>query len=309
MDVVIAIRASLWLVLTVILGFHPDIIGQSRPSQTPPPLFKVGVEMVYLRVSVTDPLNRQVTGLEQEHFKVYEDKVEQTITHFSQQTSPISAGVIFDVSGSMKDNNNIKKAKSAIARFFESGSPEDEFFLVTFNQVPKLVQPFTDSGSTVQNEAAMQKPGGRTALYDAVYMGLGQVKQGRNEKKALILITDGEDNSSRYSPSEVGEFARESDVQIYGIGEQGKLGYGRYEIQRLVNLTGGRSYFPNTFNELDYYIDLVHAELRNQYVLGYTPTNKVHNGKWRRIKVKLDAPKGLPKLIVRAKEGYYAPKN
>jgi len=285
-----------------------ELAGQNHASQTPP-LFRVGVEMVFLKVSVTDPLNRYVTGLEKEHFKVYEDKVEQSITHFSQQTAPISAGIIFDVSGSMKDNNNIKKAKAAIARFFESGNSEDEFFLITFNHITKLAQSFTDEASTVQNESAMQKPGGRTALYDAVYMGLEQVRHGKNEKRALILITDGEDNSSRYSPAEVREFAKESDVQIYGIGEEGRLGYGRYEIQNIVSLTGGRSFFPNTFNELDYYIDLVHAELRNQYVLGYMPTNKAHDGKWRRIRVKLDAPQGLPKLIVHAKEGYYAPKS
>ncbi len=265
--------------------------------------------MVFIKVSVADPLNRYVTGLEKEHFKVYEDKVEQVITHFSQQSAPISVGFVFDVSGSMKANNNIKKAKAAIARFFQSDNPEDEFFLITFNHNTKLVQPFTSHGSAIQNEAAMQKPGGRTALYDAVYMGLEEVKRGKNEKKALILITDGEDNSSRYSLSEVREFAKESDVQIYGIGEEGKLGYGRFEIQNIVNLTGGRSFFPNNFNELDYYIDLIHAELRNQYVLGYAPTNKAHDGKWRRIRVKLDAPKGLPKLVVHAREGYYAPKN
>ena len=138
---------------------------------------------------------------------------------------------------------------------------------------------------------------------------LEQIKKGRNEKKALILITDGEDNSSRYSASEVRDFAKESDVQIYGIGEEGKLGYGRSEIQNIVSLTGGRAFFPNNFNELDYYIDLIHAELRNQYVVGYTPANKNRDGKWRKIRVKLEPPEGLPKLIVHAKEGYFAPKN
>ncbi len=264
---------------------------------------------MFVKVSVTDPLNRYVTGLEKENFKVYEDKVEQTILHFSQQSAPISVGIIFDISGSMKDNNNIKKAKAAITRFLEAGNPEDQYFLITFNHKTNLAQGFTDQSSSLASDVAFQKPGGRTALYDAVYMGLDEVKEGRNEKKALILITDGEDNSSRYSPSEVREFAKESDVQIYGIGEEGKLGYGRSEIQNIVGITGGRAFFPNNFNELDYYIDLVHAELRNQYVLGYVPTNKAHDGKWRRIRVKLDAPQGLPKLIVHAKEGYYAPKN
>ena len=278
-------------------------------KQVEKPTFRVGVETVFVKVAITDPLNRFVTGLEKEHFKVYEDKVEQQVVHFTQESAPISVGIIFDVSGSMKDNNNIGSAKNAIMRFLQSGNPEDEYFLVTFNQKTTLVQSFTRESTTIQNEIAFKTPGGRTALYDAVYMGLDQIKAAKNEKKALILITDGEDNSSRYSATEVREFAKESDVQIYGIGEEGKLGYGRSEIQNIVGITGGRAYFPNNFNELDYYIDLVHAELRNQYILGYVPTNKAHDGKWRRIRVKIDPPAGLPRLLVHAKEGYYAPKS
>ena len=301
-------RVSLGIIAAITIGLAVNLSAQNQ-KRSQPPLFKVGVETVFVKISVTDPLNRYVTGLEREHFKVYEDKVEQSITYFSQEAAPISVGLIFDVSGSMKDNTNIKKAKSAIVRFLQSGSPEDEYFLITFNQKTNLLQSFTAQSSTVQNDVAIQKPGGRTALYDAVYLGLDQVKRGRNDKKALILITDGEDNSSRYSPSEVREFAKESDVQIYGIGQEGNLNYGRTEITNIVSMTGGRAFFPRSFNELDYYIDLVHAELRNQYLIGYSPTNQVHDGKWRRIRVKLDAPQGLPKLTVSAKEGYYAPKS
>jgi Ca-activated chloride channel homolog len=307
-NVSVRIRASSLSAVTALVIWAIGLMGQTQKPPTPP-LFKVGVETVFVKVSVTDPLNRYVTGLEKEHFKVYEDKIEQTISHFHQQSAPISVGLIFDVSGSMKDNNNIRKAKNAISRFLQSGNAEDEYFLITFNQKTTLVQSFTAQSSTLQNDVAFQKPGGRTAMYDAVYMGLDQIKNAKNEKKALIVITDGEDNSSRYSPNEVREFARESDVQIYAIGEEGKLGYGRTEIQNLVTTTGGRTFFPNNFNELDYYIDLIHAELRTQYVIGYIPTNKLHDGKWRRIRVKLDAPQGLPKLVVHAKEGYYAPKD
>lgn len=294
----------------VLLALWLPAVAYNAQNQKPttPPIFRVDVETVFVKVSVTDPLNRYVTGLEKEHFKIYEDNVEQTITHFSQQSAPISAGIIFDVSASMKDNNNFQKAKSAIARFLESGNPEDENFLITFNNKTNLTHDFTDQSPSLLNEAAFQKPGGTTALYDAVYMGLDKIKEARREKKALIIITDGEDNSSRYSPGEIREFAKEMDVQVYVIGEEGTLGTGRFEIQNIVNLTSGRAFFPNNFSELDYYIDLIHAELRSQYVLGYTPTNKAHDGKWRRIKVKLDAPQGLPRLIVKAKEGYNAPK-
>jgi len=279
---------------------------QNTEPQTPP-LFKVAVETVFVKVSVSDPLKRYVTGLDIEHFQVFEDKVEQQIVHFDQESAPISVGIIFDISGSMKDNANIKKAKSAIARFLEYGKSTDEYLLITFNQSTKLVRDFSQKTSTLQNDIVFQKPGGNTSLYDAVYMGLSHVMEGNNEKKALILITDGEDNSSRYSPKEIREFVKESDVQIYSIGQLGNQSYGMPIIRDIVGITGGRAFFPSNFNELDYYIDLIHAELRNQYVLGYRPTNETHDGEWRRIQVKLDAPEGLPKLKVHAREGYYAP--
>ena len=159
------------------------------------------------------------------------------------------------------------------------------------------------------SEGALKQPAGRTAVWDAVYRGLDKMKAAKNEKKALILITDGEDNSSRYSSSEVQEFAKESNTQIYAIGEPGELGYGPSEIETIVRVTGGRAFFPESFNALDYYVDLIHAELRSQYVLGYVPSRKDHDGKWRKIQVKLGQPKGLPKLAVRTKEGYYSAKN
>ncbi len=303
-------RAKLPLLLGIaLLGGVMSLPGADLNDSDKKPLFRVGVDTVFVKVAVTDPLNRYVVGLDKVNFKVYEEKVEQNITHFVQHAAPISVGILFDVSGSMKSNNNINAAKSAIVRFLQSANPEDEFFLVTFNQMPTLVTGFTNETAALQNEISFRNPGGRTAVYDAVYMGLEQMKAAKNEKKALILITDGEDNSSRYSTSEVREFAKESDVQIYGIGEEGQLGYGKSEIQNIVSMTGGRAFFPESFNELDYYIDLIHSELRNQYVLGYVPNNKSRDGKWRRIHVKIDPPPGLPRLIVHAKEGYYAPKN
>jgi Ca-activated chloride channel homolog len=296
-----------WLILALsgVIAFSLKAQSQKPAAH---PVFKVDVDMVFVKVSVTDHLNRYVTGLENEHFKVYEDNIEQAVSHFSQEAAPISAGIVFDVSASMKDNNNIRKAKNAITRFLKSGNPVDEYFLITFNNKTKLALSFTDQSSSLENEAAFQRAGGTTALYDAVYRGLDQIKRGAHEKKALIVISDGEDNSSRYTSTEIREFAKEMDVQVYAIGQIGLLGTGSSELQRIVNISGGRAFFPNNFNELDYYIDLIHAELRSQYVLGYMPTNRAHNGKWRRIRIKLDAPKGLPKLILHAREGYYAPK-
>jgi Ca-activated chloride channel family protein len=296
----------LWLIVVVLACFNLNLWSQI-PKQAPPPLFRVEVETVFATVSVTDQYGRYVTGLEKDDFEVFEDQVRQDVSHFSHKAAPVSVGLIFDISGSMGDNYNISKAKNAVTRFLNEGVDEDEYFLVTFNQRSRVVQTFTRSGSTVQNEVARQKPGGSTALYDAVYMGLDYVKRGTNEKKAIILITDGEDNSSRYPPSEVREFAKELSVQVYAIGLEGLLQYGGSVIQNIISITGGRSFRPTNFNSLDYYLGLIHAELRSQYVLGYSPGNRVHNGRWRHIRIKVNAPPGMPKLIIRAREGYYAP--
>ena len=274
-------------------------LGQKQPV----PRFRVGVDTVAVRVTVADPLNRYVVGLEREHFKIFENKVEQTITHFFSEKSPLSVGIILDVSGSME--LNIRTARNSVVRFLERGDAGDQYFLITFNNRTTLVQDFTPHSENIQSQISISKPKGRTALYDAVYLGLQKMREARQEKKALIIITDGEDNSSRYTFNEVKEFVKESDVQIYVIGARGELGFGRRIIGDLGRLTGGRAFFPDTFKQLAYFIDLIHSELRNQYILGYRPTDLDPSGEWRKIQVRLDPPEGLPKLTVRAKEGYF----
>jgi Ca-activated chloride channel family protein len=202
--------------------------------------------------------------------------------------------------------DDIVSARKSIVRFLEQGHPKDEYFLVTFNDRTTVAHDFTSRSENIQNEIAISSPKGRTALYDSVYLGLEKIREGRNDKKALIIITDGEDNRSRYTFSEVKEFAKESDVQIYVIGERGKLGYGTSIISEITRLTGGRPFFPNNFKQLDYFVDLIHTELRNQYVIGYTPNHKQTDGKWRKIKVRLQPPEGLPPLTVRSRQGYFA---
>jgi len=300
-------HAAFLLLAFIILNSATVESGENREQKRP--VFKVGVDTVFVNVSVTDPLNRCVTGLNRDDFKIYEDKIQQEISTFTQESSPVSIGILLDRSGSMKTNNNILSARMALRQVLTDANPEDEFFLITFNQNATLVKGFTNDVAALLNEGAFSQPSGQTAIWDAVYRGLDLMRTAKNEKKALILITDGEDNSSRYSSSEVREFAKESDAQIYAIGEPGELGYGPAEIQEVVDLTGGRAFFPSGLNSLDYYIDLIHSELRNQYVLGYVPTHKEHDGKWRKIQVKLDQIKGLPKLVVHAREGYYSSKN
>ncbi|MBI2821044.1 MAG: VWA domain-containing protein [Acidobacteria bacterium] len=283
--------------------------GDGLPGAPAPqraPLFRTNVEMVVVRAAVTDPLNRYVVGLEKEHFRIFDNKIEQSITHFASDDSPLSVGIVFDVSGSMSDN--LGSAKSSVVRFLQQGTPQDEYFLVTFNERTALVQDFTGQSEDVRNRMSFVRAKGRTALYDAIYAGLQKLSEAHNDKKALIVITDGEDNSSRYTFSDVKEFAKESDAQIYAIGEKGNQGYGRALINELVSLTGGRAFFPNSLKSLDYYCDLIHTELRNQYVLGYIPSNASHDGKWRKLKVQLQPPDGLPRLNVRTREGYFASK-
>lgn len=290
----------------IFLLFLPSQPLAAKDDRDFPPRFRVGVDTVVVRVTVTDPLNRYVLGLEAEHFKLYDQKIEQQLTHFSNDNSPVSVGIILDMSGSM--GNNILSARKSIIRFLEQGEAEDEYFLVTFNQRAALVQDFTRKSENIQGEMAITNAKGRTALYDAIYLGLEIIREAQNEKKALIIITDGEDNSSRYTFSEVKDYVKESDVQIYVIGQRGELGYGRGVIAEIVRLTGGRAFFPNNFKQLDYFCDLIHTELRNQYVLGYTPSDRNFKGKWRKIKVRLDPPEGMPRLKIRAKEGYLEPR-
>ena len=284
--------------ITVLIG--PIGLALQNPARV-----RVDVDMVVVRISVTDPLNRYVIGLEEGHFRVFEGKVEQEIIHFSNDRSPVSVGIILDISGSMEDD--ILSARNSVVRFLEQGHDLDEYFLITFNDRTKMAYEFTSRRENIQSQIAIARPKGRTALYDSVYLGLEKIREGTHDKKALIIITDGEDNRSRYTFSEVKQFAKESDVHIYVIGERGKLGYGTGIITEITRLTGGRPFFPNNFKQLDYFVDLIHTELRNQYVIGYEPSDKEPDGKWRRIKVRLAPPEGLPALTVRARQGYYAP--
>jgi len=253
-----------------------------------------------------------VTGLADSHFDVFEDRVEQKVQYFSAEDVPLSLGIVFDVSGSMKDKLSI--ARDAAVTFLKTGSPEDEYFLAEFSSKPSIAQDFTTDISRLQNQLIFTPAKGMTALYDAVYLALEKVDEGSNPKKALLMITDGEDNRSRYTFRNVREFVKESDVQIYSIGivnsfnSQLAMGRtGRALIEELSEVTGGRSFFPNSVYELKDITTKIAVELKNQYVLGYFSSNESKEGKWRKVQVKVNAPRGLPRLNVRAKQGYYGP--
>ncbi len=301
------------------------ITPRAQPAPTPPPVnnivdpslkthtkpLKVDVNLVLVNVTITDPMNRIVTGLEKENFRIFEGSNEQQIKHFSSEDAPISLGVIFDMSGSMSDK--IEKAREAVVEFFKTANPQDEFFLVAFSDRPELLSDFTRSVEDIQSKLIYAVPKGRTALLDAIYLGMDKMKKAQNSKKALLIISDGGDNRSRYTESEIKSSVRETDVQIYAIGIFDFMGRTPEEangpalLGDITEVTGGRTYVINNPNELADTATKIGMELRNQYVLGYRPNNDRHDGKWRKIKVKLEPPKGLPPLHVYAKTGYYAP--
>jgi Ca-activated chloride channel family protein len=256
---------------------------------------QIDVDLVMVPVTVTNERNRPVTGLRQEHFQVFEDRIEQEIVSFGAEDIPISIGIIFDVSGSMGDQ--IGLARQASASFLQHGTPDDEVFLVLFNAEAEIVQDFTNDINSIQRFLLFKETGGMTAMYDAVYLGLEKVQEGINPKKALLLVTDGLDNRSRYRLSNVREFIRESEVQLYSIGG----------ARTLAEETGGRAFFPRRMSELADISRSISIELKNQYVIGYESTNETTDGEWRDIDVRLDPPTGAPRLISRARRGYYAP--
>jgi len=259
---------------------------------------KVDVDLVMINATVTDSDNRLVTDLKPENFQIFEDKVEQKIRYFSTEEEPLSLGVVFDVSSSME--RKIALAREAAATFLDTGTPEDEYFLVEFSSRAKLSEDFTSDVSRLRDRIAFAPPEGDTAMYDAVYLALSKVRKGQNPKKAILLITDGEDNHSHYSRGDIRRFARESDVQIFSID------LGRALIGELSDMTGGHS-FRVKASKLQEICAKIAQELKNQYVLGYASTNTNKDGKYRKVRIKVAPPAGMTRLHVRAKDGYYGP--
>jgi Ca-activated chloride channel family protein len=291
-------------------------VSHNTPAVTihPGKVIRSDVDLALVNVTVTDPFNRLVTGLEQDNFRVFEDNVEQEVVTFSSEDVPISIGVIFDFSGSM--SNKIDKAREAALDFFKTANPLDEFFLVTFNERAELTSAFTNSVEDLQSRMMVTAPKGRTALLDAIYLGLSQMRGAHNAKRALLILSDGGDNHSRYNENDIKRLVKEADTQLYAIGIYDPLGYrnrtpeelnGPTLLSEVTELTGGRVFAVEHLNELPDIASKIGMELRNQYVLGYKPSNHIHDARWRKIKVKLRAPKGLPPLSTYSKTGYYAP--
>jgi len=293
-----------------------DDVRKDTPGRAfkPGGTLHVDVDMALVNVTVTDPYNRLVTGLDPDNFRVFEDNVEQEVVTFSAEDVPISIGVIFDFSGSM--SNKVGKAREAALQFFKTANPQDEFFLVSFNERAELTSAFTSSVEDLQSRLMLTSPKGRTALLDAIYLGLSEMRGAHNAKRALLILSDGGDNHSRYNESDIKRLVREADTQLYAIGIFDPLGSrnrtpeelkGPSLLSEITEMTGGRVFAVERLEDLPDIATKIGMELRNQYVLGYRPSNKTHDARWRKIKIKLRAPRGLPPLTVFAKTGYYAP--
>ncbi|MEW6731433.1 MAG: VWA domain-containing protein [Acidobacteriota bacterium] len=287
-----------------------DNNNQRSEEKEVPPIIKSGTNLVTLNITVTDPYGRYVTGLGREHFEVFDEKVPQKIEYFSDDDAPLTVGIIFDISGSMK--GRIDRSHAALRRFCDAGHDRDEYFLVTFNNGAKLTQDFTGDSRVVTNCLTLIEPKGQTALYDAAYIGVEKVRHGRHPRKALLVISDGQDNNSRYSYKELKQLVKEADVQIYAIGVTNVFSPreldidGQVILEELTRLTGGRAFFPSNEAELNEVITRIGLELRHQYSIGYEPTGTNQDGHWHKIRVKVNAPKGLPPLTIRTREGYFA---
>ncbi len=278
------------------------LIPHTRP-------LRADVDVVLVPVTVTDEKNRPVLGLDKEQFQLYEGEEPQHIRYFSSEDTPLSIGVLLDLSNSMK--NKVDEAKEALGEFFKTANPEDDYFVITFADRPQVLADTTQSIGSIQAKLADAAPHGHTALLDAIYLGLSKLRHSQYKRRALVIISDGGDNCSRYRSREIRSLVEESDVQIYAMGIFDRIfktpeeWAGKRLLTTIAEATGGRTATVNNPHELPQIAAGISLELRSQYVLGYQPTNPLHDGKWRKIKVRL-SPSSSPAQVY-AKRGYMAP--
>lgn len=285
----------------------PKALPASK-EQSRAPSIRINTHLVQINVTVTTPSGQAVTALQKKHFRIFEDKVEQTINSFTLEEVPLSVGVVFDTSGSMGEK--LQQSREAMKQFFRSSNPEDEFCLVTFNGRPELAVSLTSSTESILNRLAFIKAAGTTALLDAVYLGMSQMKKASNPRKAILILSDGGDNSSRYTASEIRHFVLESDVQVHAIGIRRRTAEdlsGPVLLSELAERTGGQHFPVKNPKDLPDIAAKIATALRQQYIIGYSPSNRGRDGRYRRVKVELVHQPGMHSLRTHYRTGYYAP--
>ncbi len=304
---------SAFVLFAFVFLFVSSVRTQS-PTQTPDdpdrPV-KIKTDLVTLTLTVTDPSGRLMSGLGKNAFTITDNNQIQDIQFFSDSDAPVSVGILFDVSGSMS-GEKFRKAQKALSRFITTSHPSDEYFLIGFNTRAQLLLDRSRDGDAVLQKLTLVKPNKNTALYDAIYLGVERVTRGSHQKRALLIISDGQDNASRYNFGEVRRLMKETDVVTYAIGITDGGGGTALEMQGQAYLdeisatTGGTAFYPRSDVEMDEIFERIALELRHQYSIGYTPKDFQADGKWRKVKVKVKPPRGLPRLTVRGRDGYYA---
>lgn len=289
----------------------PSPSEQPQRPKTDEPIL-TNTDLVSFNVTVTDGYGRFVSGLSKNAFAVYDDKEVQDITFFSDDDAPLSIGIVFDITGSMS-GDKVKRAKNALAHFFETSQDQDEYFLITLqNGRPYLTVDRTRDSKAILEKLTFVQTKGNTAFYDGVYLAADRVVQrGTYPKRVVLVISDGQDNNSRYTFGDLRKELKESDVAIYTIGIEesgnGSLAMeGSGILDEIAGVSGGKSFFPRTDAELEDIFEQIALELRHQYSIGYKASDFKPDGRWHHIKVKVNPPRGLPRLFVRTKEGYYA---
>lgn len=271
---------------------------------------RVDVNMALVPVTVLDTLGHNVVGLDRDNFRVIDGSESRPIVTFGQTDAPVSVGVIFDASRSMREK--FKIARHAPAELFKQLNPDDESFLVTVSEQPNLKQDFTSDFSQIQNALLFTNPNGTTSLLDGVYLGLQHLKKAKNPRRALIVVSDGGDNNSRYTLRELASLAAESDTQIFAIclfdkPQTTEEAGGPELLSKLTQASGGINYLITSINDMRAAFGKVGITLHNQYMLGYYPPDNAPTGKYRKITVQLLVPTGLPKLRIYSRNGYYVP--
>jgi Ca-activated chloride channel family protein len=301
-------------------GLSAVLVGGWLPAQTPvqtprPPVFEAGIEVINLTVSVTDARSRYVTDLAQREFAVFEDGVRQDLTLFTHENLPISLALMVDVSASMSEK--LPVAQSAATRFVKTLRPQDAAEIVQFNDRATILQDFTADHLALETAIRRTEASGPTALHNALYVALKdlskQKKAGELRRRAIILLSDGEDTASLVSDDQVLELAKKTEISIYAISlrsnraqDRNRLAFSQatHLLTSLTRETGGQVHFPNSITELDSVYERIAEELRTQYNLGYVSSNKRRDGKWRRIVVRVP---DRDNVMIRHKLGYYAP--
>ena len=264
-------------------------------------------------VAVTDSLNRFVLGLQKQDFHLLEDGVEQDIAHFSGDDAPFSVGLVFDESGSM--DFKMRNSMAAVSQFLKTMTAQDEAFLIEFGDIASVSVGFTSRPGEINDALKKAKPGGLTAMLDAIHLALREMKKAKNPRKAIVIVSDGGDNHSKFTSAEIESLVREADVQIYAMGVFGpSLSFGLTPeevsgpklLSEIATQTGGRAFAATLTTDLPSVASRIAVELRNQYVLGYYPRNSAHDGKYRHVEVKPAQPRGVSALKAHWRLGYYA---